>query len=201
MTRLAVLADVHGNLPALQAVIADMEQFKVDQVVVAGDSINWGPFSREALEIITAFKWALIRGNNEYYALDHGACRAPAHWSAFTLPPILREQLGDHWLNIVACLPDTLSLRFPDAPPIRVIHGIPGNPWVAIFPQSTADEVRNWLEDIEEDTVISAHSHIPMEKAGRPLANLQSRLCRRTAGWRVQRQLYDPPGGSARVAT
>ncbi len=134
MTRLAVLADVHGNLPALQAVIADMEQFKVDQVVVAGDSINWGPFSREALEIITAFKWALIRGNNEYYALDHGACRAPAHWSAFTLPPILRKQLGDHWLNIVACLPDTLSLRFPDAPPIKVIHGIPGNPWVAIFP-------------------------------------------------------------------
>ena len=63
----------------------------------------------------------------------------------------------------MACLPDTLSLRFPDAPPIKVIHGIPGNPWVAIFPQSTADEVRNWLEDIEEDTVISAHSHIPME--------------------------------------
>ena len=164
MTRLAVLADVHGNLPALQAVIADMEQFKVDQVVVAGDSINWGPFSREALEIISALKWALIRGNNEYYALDHGACRAPAHWSAFTLPPILREQLGDQWLNIVACLPDTLSVRFPDAPPIKVIHGIPGNPWVAIFPNSTADEVRNWLEDIEENTVISAHSHIPMER-------------------------------------
>ena len=61
MTRLAVLADIHGNLTALQAVMDDMAQFDVDQVVVAGDSINWGPFSREVLEIITARNWAIVR--------------------------------------------------------------------------------------------------------------------------------------------
>ena len=45
MTRLAVLADIHGNLPALEAVIADMAQFGVDHVIVAGDSISIGPDS------------------------------------------------------------------------------------------------------------------------------------------------------------
>ena len=53
MTRLAVLADIHGNLPALKAVIDDMAQFEVDHVVVAGDSVNWGPFSCEVLELAT----------------------------------------------------------------------------------------------------------------------------------------------------
>jgi len=164
MTRLAVLADIHGNSPALEAVIADMARFEVDHVVVAGDSVNCGPFSREALEIISERHWAHIRGNNAFYALDYRGPRQPAHWSAFTLPPFLRAQLGEKWLNALACLPDTLSLRFPDAAPVRVFHGQPGNPWVSIHPLSTKGEIERWLKPIAEDTVICAHSHIPMER-------------------------------------
>ena len=164
MTRIAVLADIHGNLPALNAVMDDMARFAVDHVVVAGDSVNWGPFSREVLEIITARKWAVIRGNNAYYALDYATSRAPERWSSFTLPTILREQLGETWLNVIACQPDTLSLRFADSPPVRVFHGIPDNPWISIHPLSTASEIDGWLKDVAEDTVICAHSHIPMER-------------------------------------
>ena len=164
MTRLAVLADIHGNLPALQAVIDDMNQFDVDHVVVAGDSVNWGPFSREVLELVFQRRWALIRGNNAFYALDYGTVRAPDYWSSFSLPQVLREQLGDGWLIAISCLPDTLSLRFVDAPPLRVFHGVPDNPWQAIFPCSTLDEVADWLGSVNEGTVICAHSHIPMER-------------------------------------
>ena len=164
MTRLAVLADIHGNLPALQAVIDDMNQFDVDHVVVAGDSVNWGPFSREVLELGFQRRWALIRGNNAFYALDYGTVRAPDYWSSFSLPQVLRHQLGESWLNAISCLPDTLSLRFVDAPPLRVFHGVPDNPWQAIFPCSTLDEVADWLGSVNEGTVICAHSHIPMER-------------------------------------
>lgn len=45
MTKLAILADIHGNLPALEAVADDLARHGVDRVVVAGDLINWGPFS------------------------------------------------------------------------------------------------------------------------------------------------------------
>lgn len=164
MTRLAVLADIHGNLPALEAVIDDMAHFEVDHVVVAGDSVNCGPFSREVLELICARNWAVVRGNNAFYALDYNTPRQPAHWSAFTLPPWLRDQLGSKWINFLACLPDTLSLRFPDGAPIRVSHGVPGNPWVAITPLSTAREAETWLGHIPEEAVIGAHSHIALER-------------------------------------
>lgn len=164
MTRLAVLADIHGNLPALQAVIDDMAQYAVDQVVVAGDSINWGPFSRGVLEVISERRWPVIRGNNEFYLLDYDTERAPAHWSRFTMPPYLHEQLGDRQVKFIAALPDTLQLRFRDAPPIRVCHGIPGDPWTAITPQSSAAQIRRWLRDISERAVIGAHSHIALER-------------------------------------
>jgi len=164
MTRLAVLADIHGNLAALEAIIDDMAQFAVDHVVVAGDSVNCGPFSREVMQIISERNWAVIRGNNEYYATEYKTPRMPAHWSSFTLPPLLLEQLGADWLRTIACLPDALSLRFPDAQPLAVFHGCPGNPWQSITPLSTVDEIARKLNETPENTVICAHSHIAMER-------------------------------------
>jgi len=164
MTRLAVLSDIHGNLPALQAVMRDMAQFDVDHVVVAGDSINWGPFSRQVMAVIRARGWATLRGNNEYYLLDYNTSRAPKHWSAFTMPAFVHAQLDRECLNLIASLPDTLVLRFRDAAPIRVFHGIPDNPWVAINPDSTASAVRKWLDGIPETALIGGHSHIAMER-------------------------------------
>ena len=70
MTRLAVLADLHGNLPAFEAVRTDLAQFSVDRVVVAGDLINWGPSSAEVAARVLEAGWAVIRGNNEFYLLD-----------------------------------------------------------------------------------------------------------------------------------
>lgn len=171
MTRLAVLADIHGNLPALDVVIDDMAQFDVDHVVVAGDSVNWGPFSRQVLEKITARNWSVIRGNNELYVLDYDTGRAPAHWATFTMPPYLLSQLGDRWVKALAGMPDALQLRFRDAPPIRVVHGIPGDPWVAMYPSSSQAQIGQWLDGISEQTVIAAHSHVAME--------------RHVAGWRI----------------
>ena len=164
MTRLAVLCDIHGNLPALQAVIRDMAQFDVDHVAVAGDSVCWGPFSRQVMDILIDRSWAVLRGNNEYYLLDYDTARAPKHWSTFTMPPFFHAQLGCACLNQIACLPDTLTLRFRDAPPIRVFHGIPDNPWVAINPCSTASQIQTWLCGIVETTIIGGHSHIAMER-------------------------------------
>ncbi len=173
MTRLAVLADIHGNLPSLEAVIADMAQFNVDRVVIAGDSVNWGPFSRQVLEVIRSRGWALIRGNNELYALDYATERAPAHWSSFTFPPYLRAELGDAWVQRLAMLPDSLELRFRDAPPLRVVHGIPGDPWTAIYPDTSAARAGSWLAEVAENWVVAAHSHIALHRrvGGRQIFN------------------------------
>lgn len=52
MITVAVLSDIHGNLPALEAVLADLKGFHVDQIIVAGDVFNFGPFSNQTAEIV-----------------------------------------------------------------------------------------------------------------------------------------------------
>lgn len=173
MTRLAVLADIHGNLPALQAVLADMSAFQIDHVVVAGDLINWGPFSPQVLEVAARERWAVIRGNNEFYLLDHRTPREPAHWRSYTLLPWLHAQLAGRWQRAIAAWPDELSLRFPDAPPVRVLHGLPGNPWRGMHPLLSDAELAAALGGVPEPTVIGAHTHLPMSRqlAGRHVLN------------------------------
>jgi predicted phosphodiesterase len=165
MTRLAVLADIHGNLPALEAVIADMAQFEVDQVIVAGDSINWGPYSAEVLERIYAENWAVIRGNHEFYMLYRNTPFMPEAWRGFTTLDWLNSHIPKKWRTIVSCQPDELRLCFNDAPFVRVVHGTPGNHWKGIYPtQSSEDEIHTMLGGVEENTVIGAHTHLALER-------------------------------------
>jgi len=167
VTRLAILSDVHGNLPALEAVQQDLSQFQVDHVIVAGDVINWGPFSAKVLERVKHEGWAVIRGNAEFYLLDYDTSRAPAEWddrSFFPLLLWLQRQLNGRGHNAIAAWPDTLSLRFPDAPPIRVVHGSPRSPQEPIYAISTPEEIESILAGVEETTVVAAHTHLPMER-------------------------------------
>jgi predicted phosphodiesterase len=165
MTRLAVLADVHGNLPALEAVMGAIEaQGGVDQVVIAGDLVNWGPFSAEVVAWASREDWALVRGNNEYYLLDYDTPRQPESWKQFGLLPWLHEQLAGRWQRWIATWPDELSLRYPDAPPLRVFHASPGDPWLSIHPLLSDEEIRQRLAGIEESTIIAGHSHLCLDR-------------------------------------
>lgn len=167
MTRLAVLADVHGNLPALDAILDDLAGRRVDQVIVAGDVINWGPFSARVLERIAREGWAVLRGNHEFYLLDYDTPRAPALWGdpvRFPLLPRLRRELGGHWQTRIAAWPDTLRLCFPDAPPLRVVHGSPRSPWEGL--SHTADgRAAEMLAGVEEETVVAGHTHRAVDRA------------------------------------
>lgn len=75
MDKIAVLADIHGNLAALEAVIADLERWQPDHVIVAGDMINRGPQSGACLALCLQMAaergWNLMRGNHERYLLSY----------------------------------------------------------------------------------------------------------------------------------
>lgn len=162
--RLAILADIHGNLPALEAVIADFSSVNVDHVIVAGDAINWGPFSAQVVDIIHSKRWSVIRGNNEYYLLDFRTERAPEHWNSYTLLPWLHDQISQTQFNLIAVWPDNLNLRYPNAPLINILHGTPLNNAEAIFPGMSDSEIKGVFKNLEQSVVITAHSHIPMQR-------------------------------------
>lgn len=167
MTKLAVLSDIHANLPALEAVLNDLSQFSVDFVIVAGDVINFGPFTQQVVQRVIENKWSVIRGNGELFLLDYGTPRAPQEWNdpvEFPIPPWLNRQLDSNSKNTIATWPDTLTLRFSDAPPIRVVHGTPQSHWNSLYPILTDEKIAELLKDVEEKTIIAGHTHLPLDR-------------------------------------
>lgn len=165
--RLAVLADIHGNLPAFQAVLAELERIQPDAVVVNGDLINPVPYNGEVIDYIRATDWAVVRGNHEFYLLDFGTERAipgsedPVRWGSL------------HWLvrnvtpaqaHYLAALPDERTLYFPATEPIRMAHGVPGRNRVGFYQQMAAEKILLEIRDIPQHTIISAHTHVQVDR-------------------------------------
>jgi predicted phosphodiesterase len=174
MTKLAVLSDIHANLPALEAVIEDFRQFGVDQVVVLGDVINLGPFTQQVVERVAESGWTVIRGNGELFLLDYGTPQAHAEWNdpiAFPIPPWLNRQLNEHWKGVIAAWLATLSLHFSDAPSMRLAHGTPQSPWVSLYPTLTDAQIAEFLAEVQEAVLVAGHTHLALD--------------RKSGGWRL----------------
>jgi predicted phosphodiesterase len=167
MTSLAILSDIHGNIPALEAVLTDLAAFEIDHVIVPGDVISFGPFSRQAAEVVIKNGWSVIRGNNEFFLVDYKTPRAPAEWDdpiQFAPTVWLYRQFDHRLRTLIGSWPDTLDLRFQDAPPILVCHGTPASAWGTIYSTMTDEEIENTLCDVEAEYVICGHTHLPMDR-------------------------------------
>ena len=108
-------------------------------------------------------KWAMIRGNSELYLLDFGTSRTPDKWNdpiEFPILPWLDLQLSSNSKTVIATWPDTLSLRFRDVSPIGAIHGLPRDLLEGLFSNSSDEEIRTALAGIEEEIVVSGHTHL-----------------------------------------
>ena len=58
--RIAVLADIHGNLPALEAVVADLQNRRADQIVNLGDCVSGPLWRKETAELLMALDWPTV---------------------------------------------------------------------------------------------------------------------------------------------
>jgi predicted phosphodiesterase len=186
VTRLAVLADVHGNLPALEAVVADIRQQDAAgppcRIIAAGDYLTSGPYPAEVVRLLHELDACMIRGNAEGYFLDYRAGDAPDAWYTSYQWAAMRwsyRQLEDETLDFIAGLPEQRVVALDGAAPIRVVHGSPSSPSERLFPEGDpmalewfreADllppdrdprRLKRVLEGIDEPLMVCAHTHIP----------------------------------------
>ncbi len=122
--RLAVVSDVHGNLPALEAAFDRARGLGVDTIVHAGDLIN-GPASRECLELCEAEGIAGVGGNHEGYVLHCDDADAPEAWQTDRFDPArwTRATLSSAQISAVAGWPELLR---PHAD-VAIVHAAPGD--------------------------------------------------------------------------
>lgn len=165
--RIAVLADIHGNLPALEAVCTELEQLQPDFVLLNGDLINAVPFSPEVVDLVRKRDWVVVRGNHEFYYLDFGTERfAPdfqdrTRWGQLYW---LAERISPEQANYLAMLPDERLLCLPGTMPVRVAHGVPGRNRVGFYAHQSASAIAAEIESVVEQTLITAHTHIQLDR-------------------------------------
>jgi putative phosphoesterase len=179
--KIAVISDIHGNLPALETVTADIEQWQPDCVVVDGDIVNRGPLSREALEWVLARHesdaWQLVRGNHEDYILECAAANGRITGPEYEVQQFAYwayRQVADY-VPILANMPDQFSVCAPDGSELRVMHGSMRDNRDGVYPQTTDTELRTQIAPAPR-IFVTGHTHRPLirEIDGTTVVNIGS---------------------------
>jgi putative phosphoesterase len=144
MTRVAALYDIHGNLPALEAVLAEVGD--ADVVVVGGD-FSRGPMPVETVDRLRGLgeRARFIRGNADRAAAGEGA------WEM--------ERLGAERLEFLAGLPETATIEIEGVGSVLFCHGSPRSDEdiiTAVTPDERLDRI---LAGVADPVVVCGHTH------------------------------------------
>lgn len=162
--RYAVLADIHGNLHALDAVLAALRDEDVDGYLVAGDLVGYGPFPNECVERVAALDAVCVAGNHDLIVLGElsdDRCIPLAKTSlAWT-----RDVLHDDARSYLEGLP-----RSADLGSVVIAHGSLDDPqeYTRTPDQSVAQLEQLEREHPEASVLVVGHTHRPWacDKAG-----------------------------------
>jgi predicted phosphodiesterase len=153
---LAVLYDIHANLLALEAVLADAEAAKAQAYLLGGDYGAWGPDPLECVERLRALPHTTwIRGNGERWTREPPLDRPE-------VAEALRERESGYgteegWLYSLQS-----SVELDD---VLYVHGSPLAD-VESFPAEAGEDDERMLDGVRDRTVVFGHSHLQFRRAG-----------------------------------
>jgi predicted phosphodiesterase len=178
MYRLAVLADIHGNLPALEAVLNDIHRRQEpDSIWVLGDLVAFLPWLTETIDLLRSLPNArCLKGNTDRYIVTGQRHIIPVHspeeWERFPKSLTLRdesfrwmvEQLRYDDYVYLRDLPDQIDLEMDEFGRILAVHSMPGDDEVRVKPDAPDDLLRDYLHGFDIQLLLFGHSHIPMQR-------------------------------------
>jgi len=164
---IACLSDIHGNLPALEAAVADAKARGASRVVCAGDMTGYGPFPDEVCHFLKEQRIPTIIGNYDQKVIEvlkQGTSASAGIKSKKR--EILRwavKHLSAKAQQYLSGLPERLTLRI-GGHKLLVVHGSPISMDDAIYPSITERGLKTKLEDMRPGILVCGHTHIPFVK-------------------------------------
>ncbi len=167
----AALYDIHGNLPALQAVLEDVRRERVDHILIGGDVLP-GPMPIECLELLTRLDvpthfimgngdrevLARMRGiETDWYRNARPEWREPIDWTAQQLSP-QQEKLIENW-------PASLTVPIDGLGDVLFCHATPRNDTDIFTPLTSEERLAPVFAGVKEKVVVCGHTHIQFDRA------------------------------------
>lgn len=156
---IALLSDVHGNLPALQAVLAELEAVDHDLIVVTGDHAA-GPLPGETLDLLMSLgdRARFLRGNADREMVEPPADgMSPVAGWAF-------DRLAEEQRDFLRRLPETLVLDVGGLGPTFFCHGSPRTDEEILTAETPEWRLRDAVSAVRERTVTCGHTHMQFDR-------------------------------------
>ena len=166
--KIAALYDIHGNLPALQAVLNEIDREGVDMIVIGGDIVP-GPMSLDVLQALLPLgdRVSWIRGNCErevVEAFDGGSLsyikskevREATIWTA--------EQMEKRQRDFMAELPEKISFHVEGLGEVLFCHGSPRSDMDILTEATPQERLREALAGVKENVVVCGHIHMQFDR-------------------------------------
>jgi predicted phosphodiesterase len=170
VTRIAALSDVHGNVTALEAVLADVAREKPDHIVVAGDLVLNGPEPAAAVDALRSAAGAgtgVIAGNTDVAVADFDYAAA-FPWMTDGVPDAIaaaaewaHDALGDERVEWLRALPSERRLRTDDDTLVLVCHASPGSQTAGLDQNLDPSVTIERLARTDARVIICGHTHLP----------------------------------------
>jgi len=158
--KIAVLADVHGNLHALEAVIQDAERRGTDVYLNAGDFIGYGPFPNEVVELLRAMNAISVIGNYDLEVMKKGNENKSEKKLALR---VARAELAKSCKTYLLWLPRSIMLDMAGRK-LLMVHGSPDSIDEHIYPDTPEKRLREFARTVDADVVIMGHSHLQFSR-------------------------------------
>lgn len=162
--KFAVLSDIHGNMFALRAVLADIEKQQVDRILCLGDLAMAGPEPNKTVDFVRTQDWTVIQGNTDEMIAHFSEevfekVKADAPIMANALRCDVNE-LSQENIEYLKNLPINKCLDV-DGVKILLVHGSPRRNNENVFPNMDMKVIEQIFQEVDADLVFCGHTHMP----------------------------------------
>jgi predicted phosphodiesterase len=163
--RIAIVSDIHDNLTAFRAVLADLRETSPDLVLHGGDLVSGGSSPAEVVDLVRDLGWPGVFGNTDEAvarpeAVEIFASQSPAPrslWDAVReMTAFTREALGEARIAWLAALPPVVI-----HPPVALAHASPASAWRAPIAGATNEELEATYLPLGQAIAVYGHIHHP----------------------------------------
>jgi putative phosphoesterase len=171
VSRVAVVSDVHANVAALTAVLADIEAADVELIVSCGD-LTWGSHPDETIAAMRglAERALFVRGNGERAVQEISGGQRKAGTPREAWVPVRHSASS---LEFVAAIPFSVVIEITGLGPVRFCHGSPRSDTEIVTPATPAERFAQLCAGVDEQVLVTGHTHLQFDRrvAGRRSVN------------------------------
>lgn len=148
MNKIAVISDIHGNYPALKAVLDDIDSDGIEDVICLGDIVGYYCQVNECIDMLRERKIYSLLGNHDYYMISGTCCNSRTVKMCIDYQKTIIRRDNYEWLSILKPDYDTTDISYR--------HG----GWNDAVEERISEFDFSWVKDFSQKMYFSGHTHI-----------------------------------------